>query len=272
MCDGTVVTPEGLIVCRDTGEVLGVEMEHEPRSVWGESSHAMTLDRATHYFVQLKRPKGGILGKQAPDAGRVRQRLEARDVKIVHVLSVLHEMAERLGAPRSVVEDVATALRKLLDSNSAKGLGLDDVECEVATALTVALSNRGMFVPDWLREYCERGETLSRAMKYSQLIPRVTVMPARRTVEATAESLSAEIGLKGVTLAKKLATEAWDLKLKLGFNKGAPSAYARVAVYIVAKLTGAARDGDLKHLKSRLKVNGSVYRWVNKHLAVKVRA
>ena len=122
-----VSTPEGLRVCADTGEVVGVEMEPAERVFDGVLPRYAPLSPSSHNLLEPValewrrdgRPRGlGPGGAVALEARKARRGLRGRfagsEAVAVRAFKLLRRLAGAVGAPRAVVEEASAVLRRLL--------------------------------------------------------------------------------------------------------------------------------------------------------------
>jgi transcription initiation factor TFIIIB Brf1 subunit/transcription initiation factor TFIIB len=245
MCEsGTILTPEGLIVCRDTGEVIGVEMEpSRPDGVFVERP-------SWHAPPSLKPKPGRPRGLRKP-VDRVRPHFLRSDETLVELLTKLHELASRFQISKATVDDAAIVLRKVVSMGASRPLSYD---CLVYVALLVALNARGLRVPEefWREAWKAKCKVLSWATRLQPLLSRSDAPSLRDRVVALVEEKCRKLGVDGdlASLAKKLALEAWDAKVRNGVNRVGLKAIVDTVVYAVLLVHGETEKARKLKLRS----------------------
>jgi transcription initiation factor TFIIIB Brf1 subunit/transcription initiation factor TFIIB len=245
MCEsGTILTPEGLIVCRDTGEVIGVEMEpSRPDGVFVErpSWHALPSLKP-----KPKRPRG--LRKPVD---QVKPHSLPSDKTLVELLTKLHELASRFQIPQTTIDDAAIVLRKVMSMGASRPLSYD---CLVYVALFVALNARGARVPEelWREAWKTKCKVLSWATRLQHLLYRSNAPSLRDRVAAMVEEKCRKLGVNGdlASLAKKLALEAWDAKVRSGVSRIGLKAVVDAVVYAILLVHGETEKARKLKLRS----------------------
>ncbi len=262
MCEGgTILTIEGLIVCRDTGEVMGVEMEHTVP--YGE---AYAVRPSWHAPPSLKPNLVAPRGMRKP-VDWVKPYFLKNERKLVELLQRLHEIAPRFQVPRIVVDDAAVVLRKVLSTRVSRPPSYD---CLVYVALLVALNARGVRVPDelWREAWKAKCKILSWATRLQHLLHRSDAPSLRDRVAVLVEERCRELGVNGdlVSLAKRLALEAWDAKIRSGVSRVGLKALVDAVVYAVLLVYGEIEKAR------KLKPKNVARSLVNRMLVVEVEA
>jgi transcription initiation factor TFIIIB Brf1 subunit/transcription initiation factor TFIIB len=262
MCEGgTILTPEGLIVCRDTGEVIGVEMEHSVP--YGEAY----ADRPSwHVLPSLKPNLAAPRGMKKP-IDWVKLYFLKSERKLVELLQRLHELAPKFQVPQIVVDDAAVVLRKVLSTQAIRPPSYD---CLVYVALLVALNARGVRVPEelWREAWKANCKVLSWATRLQHLLHRSDAPSLRDRIAVLAEERCRKLGVNGdlASLAKKLALEAWDAKVRSGVSKIGLRAAVDAVVYAVLLVHGEVEKAR------KLKPKNAARSLVNSMLVVEVEA
>jgi len=210
MCEGgTILTPEGLIVCRGTGEVIGVEMEPS----W--PADGFFVERPSWHAPPSLKPKPRSPRGLRKPVDRVRPHFLRSDETLVELLTKLRELASRFQIPKATVDDAAVVLRKVVSMGASRPLSYD---CLVYVALLVALNARGLRVPEefWREAWKTKCKVLSWATRLQPLLSRSDAPSLRDRVAALVEEKCRKLGVDGnlASLAKKLALEAWDAKVR----------------------------------------------------------
>jgi transcription initiation factor TFIIIB Brf1 subunit/transcription initiation factor TFIIB len=246
MCEsGTILTPEGLIVCRDAGEVIGVEMEHSVP--YGEAY----ADRPSwHVLPSLKPNLAAPRGMRKP-IDWVKLYFLKSEKKLVELLQRLHELASKFQVPQIVVDDAAVVLRKVLSTHASRPTSYD---CLVYVSLLVALNVRGVRVPEelWREAWKAKCKVLSWATRLQHLLHRSDLPRLRDRVAAMVEEKCRKLGVDGdlASLAKKLAFEAWDAKVRNGVSRIGLKAIVDTVVYAVLLVHGETEKARKLKLRS----------------------
>jgi hypothetical protein len=262
MCEsGTILTPEGLIVCRDTGEVLGVEMEHSVP--YGEAY----ADRPSwHSPPSLKLKLGAPRGMRKP-VDWVKPGFLKSEKKLVEILQRLHELASRFQVPQVVVDDAAVVIRKVLSTHMSRPPSYD---CLVYVSLLVALNARGARVPEelWREAWKTECRVLSWATRFQHLLYRSSAPSLRDRIAAMVEERCRQLGVNGdlAYIAKKLALEAWDAKVRNGVSRVGLKAVVDAVIYAVLLVYGEVEKAR------KLKLKNAARSLVNSMLVVEVEA
>jgi transcription initiation factor TFIIIB Brf1 subunit/transcription initiation factor TFIIB len=259
MCEGTITTPEGLIVCRDTGEVVGVVMEHSVP--FGEAF----ADRPSwHVPPSLKPNLVAPRGMKKP-IDWVKPHFLKSEKKLVELLQRLHEIAPRFQVPQIVVEDAAVVLRKVLSMSRPSSY-----DCLVYVALLVALNARGVRVPDelWRETWKTKCKVLSWATRLQHLLHRSDAPSLRDRIAVMVEERCRKLGVNGdlVALAKRLALEAWDAKVRSGVSRVGLKALVDAVIYAVLLVHGEVEKAR------KLKPKNIARSFINSMLVVEVEA
>jgi hypothetical protein len=245
MCEGTITTPEGLIVCRDTGEVVGVVMEH--RVPFGEAF----ADRPSWHVPSTLKPKPVMPRGMRKPVDYVRPHFLKSDERLVGLLQRLHELAPKFQVPRIVVEDAAVVLRKVLSTHASRPQSYD---CLVYVSLLVALNARGVRVLDelWREAWKTKCKILSWATRLQHLLHRSSVPSLRDRVAILVEERCRQLGVNGdlASLAKRLALEAWDAKVRNGVSRIGLKAIVDTVVYAVLLVHGEVEKARKLKLRS----------------------
>jgi transcription initiation factor TFIIIB Brf1 subunit/transcription initiation factor TFIIB len=262
MCEGgTILTPEGLIVCRDTGEVIGVVMEHSVP--YGEAY----ADRPSWHVLPSMKPNIVAPRGMRKPVSWVKPGFLKSERKLVDLLQRLHELASRFQVPRIVVDDAAVVLRKVLSMQASRPSSYD---CLVYVSLLVALNARGARVPDelWREAWKARCKVLSWATRLQHLLPRSSVPSLRDRIAVMVEERCRELGVNGdlASLAKRLALEAWDVKVRCGVSRVGPKAMVDAIIYAVLLVYGEVEKAR------KLKPKNVARSLVNRMLVVEVEA
>lgn len=233
MCEVTT-TPEGLRVCLDTGEVLGVEFDHHS---YAETPQFEPFTPAVHgLYVDVRRPMGPAIGFSSPGArDRVKtSKFNAREYPLVKVLKFVSEVAGLLELPRIVVHDSAVTLRRLYSSKNAV------TECTVAAVILHSLASRGFSVPPQLYDLfsCSRGEITTEAYRLQRMLgltfKRASLLEA---LEGKVEELCAAVNCGDAELARRFVRRLYEVDRLLVQSFTMPT-LARAAVYLAARLRG----------------------------------
>ena len=261
MCEGTITTPEGLIVCRDTGEVVGVVMEHTVP--FGEAF----ADRPSWHMPSTLKPKPVTPKGMRKPVDWVKPHFLRSDERLVELLQRLHELAPRFQVPRIVVDDAAVVLRKVLSARVSRPPSYD---CLVYVSLLVALNVRGARVPEelWREAWKANCKVLSWATRLQHLLHRSSVPSLRDRVAVLIEERCRELGVNGdlASLAKRLALEAWDAKIRSGATKVGLKALVDAVMYAVLLVHGEVEKAR------KLKLRNAARSLVNRMLVVEVEA
>jgi hypothetical protein len=246
MCEGgTILTPEGLIVCRDTGEVIGVEMEHSVP--FGE---VFAVRPSWHVLPSLKPNLAAPRGMKKP-IDWVKPSFLKNEKKLVELLQRLHELASKFQVPQTVVDDAAVVLRKVWSTHASRPSSYD---CLVYVSLLVALNTRGLRVPEefWREAWKTKCKVLSWATRLQSLLHRSNAPSLRDRVVAMVEEKCRQLGVDGdlASLAKRLALEAWDAKVRNGVSRVGLKAIVDTVVYAVLLVHGGAEKARKLKLRS----------------------
>jgi len=234
MCEVTT-TPEGLRVCLDTGEVLGVEFDHHS---YTETPQFEPFTPAVHgLYVNVKRPMGPARGFSSPGArDRVKtSKFNAREYPLVKVLKFVSEVAGLLELPSIVVYDSAVTLRRLYSSKNAVS------ECSVAAVILHSLASRGFSVPHQFYGLfdCSRGEVTSELYRLQRVLgltfKRASLLEA---LEGKVEELCVATGCGDAELARRFVRRLYEVDRLLVQSFTVPT-LAQAAVYLAARLRGA---------------------------------
>jgi len=233
MCD-VDRTPEGLLVCRDTGEVLGVEFDHHS---YHETPQFEPFTPAVHgLYVNVRRPMGPARGFSSPGArDRVKtSKFNAREYPLVKVLKFVSEVAGLLELPSIVVYDSAITLRKLYSSKNAVS------ECTVAAVILHSLASRGFSVPHQLYDLfdCSRGEVTSELYRLQRVLGSSTKRASLlEALEGKVEELCAATGCGDAELARRFVRRLYEVD-KMFVQSFTVPTLAQAAVYLAARLRG----------------------------------
>jgi transcription initiation factor TFIIIB Brf1 subunit/transcription initiation factor TFIIB len=243
MCEsGTILTPEGLIVCRDTGEVIGVEME---------PSSGVFVERPSWHVPPSLKPKPERPRGLRKPLDRVRPHFLRSDKTLVELLTKLHELASRFQIPQTTIDDAAIVLRKVMSMGASRPSSYD---CLVYVALFVALNARGARVPEelWREAWKTKCKVLSWATRLQSLLHRSNAPSLRDRVATMVEEKCRQLGVDGdlASLAKKLALEAWDAKVRNGASRIGLKAVVDTVVYAVLLVHGETEKARKLKLRS----------------------
>jgi transcription initiation factor TFIIIB Brf1 subunit/transcription initiation factor TFIIB len=209
-----VSTPEGLRVCADTGEVVGVEMEPAERvfddvlpryAPLSLSSHSL-LEPVVLEWRRDGRPRGlgpgGAVALEARKARRgLRGRFAGREAVAVRAFKLLRQLAGAVGAPRAAVEEASAVLRRLLARGGGGLLARAGLECAVAGALVAAMEARGFhYSPSEVAGAAgvewKCVADIARCLELRRLAPRrVAVLPMRERVAGHVARIASGLGL-----------------------------------------------------------------------------
>jgi len=233
MCEVTT-TPEGLRVCLDTGEVLGVEFDHHS---YHENPHHEPFTPAIHgLFVDVRRPMGPARGFSSPGArDRVKtSKFNAREYALVKILKFVSEVAGLLELPPIVVYDSAVTLRRLYSSKNVVS------ECTIAAVILHSLASRGFSVPHQFYDLfdCSRGEVTSELYRLQRVLgltfKRASLL---EVLEGKVEEFCAAVNCGDAELARRFVRRLYEVDRLLVQSFTVPT-LARAAVYLAARLRG----------------------------------
>jgi transcription initiation factor TFIIIB Brf1 subunit/transcription initiation factor TFIIB len=247
-------TPEGLRVCVDTGEVVGVDMDPVERVFDGELPRYAPLNLSSHNLLEPVglsrrrdgRPRGlGAGGAVALEASRVRRGLRGRlagSETAIRAFGLLRHLAGVLGVPGVAVDDASAVLRRIL-SGGRREL-LSNLECTVAGALVAAMEARGFhYSPSEVSEAAgvewKCVADAARRVELQRLAPRrVAVLPMRERVAGHVARIASGPGL-GREVAE-LAMRLYDEYVGVHGPRlpGLPESVAASLVHIAAKILG----------------------------------
>jgi transcription initiation factor TFIIIB Brf1 subunit/transcription initiation factor TFIIB len=208
-----VLTPEGLRVCADTGEVVGVEMEPAERVFDDVLPRYAPLNPSAHNLLEPValewrrdgKPRGfGPGGAVALEARKARRGLRGRlayyEAVAVRAFKLLRQLAGAVGAPRVAVEEASAVLRRVLSGGVRLGL-LARLECVVAGALVAAMEARGFhYSPSEVAGAAgvewKCVADVARSLELRRLAPRrVAVLPMRERVAGHVARIASGLGL-----------------------------------------------------------------------------
>jgi len=252
-------TPEGLRVCADTGEVLGVEMEPYERVFDGGLPRYAPLNPSVHSLLEPVtlswrgdgRPRGmGAGGAVAAEASRVRRGLRGRlagSETAIRAFGLLRHLAGVLGVPGAAVGDASAVLRRIL-AGGRRDL-LSSLECAVAGALVAAMEARGFhYSPSEVSEAAGAGwkcvADAARRIELGLLAPRrAGALTLRERIAGHVDRLASRLGLgRGVAeLAMKIYDE--HVRARGAPPPGLPENTARILVHVAAKILDPGRAG-----------------------------
>jgi transcription initiation factor TFIIIB Brf1 subunit/transcription initiation factor TFIIB len=238
-------TVEGLIVCKETGDVIGVEMTEEQ---FGSPEFTVVytptaVDIPILLINRGDKPRGF---SRAPDK-TPRQTLGRSDAVLAEKLRKLKHLAGSLEAPRKVVLRAAEIVRK---AHSRRVPKMDD--CTIAAALLIAYNLSKLSPPVSLLEFQGCMDESSGSTPTFKLFSRVLYLAERLNLGLhvlssddklkfyTAEA-AREIGLESreaVEIAMSLAVKLW--RMRVG---GVIPSVSTVSALIVAKALGVKRRG-----------------------------
>lgn len=252
-----VSTPEGLRVCADTGEVVGVEMEPAERVFDGVLPRYAPLSPSSHNLLEPValewrrdgRPRGlGPGGAVALEARKARRGLRGRfagsEAVAVRAFKLLRRLAGAVGAPRAVVEEASAVLRRLLAGGGGGLLARAGLECAVAGALVAAMEARGLYYsPSEVAEAAgvewKCVADAARRLELRRLTPRrVAVLPMRERVAGHVARIASGLGL-GREVAE-LAMRIYDEYAGVHGPRlpSLPESTAAGLVHLAAKILG----------------------------------
>ncbi len=279
-----VSTPEGLRVCADTGEVVGVEMEPAERVFDDVLPRYAPLSPGSHNLLEPValewrrdgKPRGlGPGGAVALETRRARRglrgRFAGREAAAVRAFKLLRQLAGAVGAPRVVVEEASATLRRLLAGGGGGLLARAGLECVVAGALVAAMEARGFHYS--LSEVSEAAGVgwkcvadAARRLELRRLAPRrAAVLPMRERVAGHAARIASRLGL-GREVAE-LAMRIYDEYVRAHGPRlpSLPENTAAGLVRLAAKILGL--EGTVAE-----RVAAKAYRRLAEGLVIVVRA
>jgi transcription initiation factor TFIIIB Brf1 subunit/transcription initiation factor TFIIB len=187
--------------------------------------------------------------------------------KLVELLQRLHELASKFQVPQIVVDDAAVVLRKVLSMYASRPPSYD---CLVYVSLLVALNTRGLRVPEelWREAWKAHCKVLSWATRLQHLLYRSDAPSLRDRIAVMVEERCRQLGVNGdlASLAKRLALEAWDAKVRSGVSRIGLKAVVDAVVYAVLLVHGETEKAR------KLKPKNAARSLVNKMLVVEVEA
>jgi transcription initiation factor TFIIIB Brf1 subunit/transcription initiation factor TFIIB len=209
-----VSTPEGLRVCADTGEVVGVEMEPAERVFDDVLPRYAPLSPSSHNLLEPValewrrdgRPRGlgpgGAVALEARKARRgLRGRFAGREAVVVRAFKLLRQLAGAMGAPRAAVEEASAALRRMLAGGGGGLLARAGLECAMAGALVAAMEARGFhYSPSEVAGAAgvewKCVADAARLLELRRLAPRrAAVLPMRERVAGHVARIASGLGL-----------------------------------------------------------------------------
>jgi transcription initiation factor TFIIIB Brf1 subunit/transcription initiation factor TFIIB len=252
-----VSTPEGLRVCADTGEVVGVEMEPAERVFDDVLPRYAPLSPSSHNLLEPValewrrdgRPRGfgpgGVVALEARKARRgLRGRFAGYEAVAVRAFRLLRQLAGAVGAPRVAVEEASAVLRRLLSGGGGGLLVRAGLECAVAGALVAAMEARGFhYSPSEVAgaagvEWKCMADA-ARHLELRRLAPRRTaVLPMRERVAGHVARIASGLGL-GREVAE-LAMRIYDEYVRVHGPRlpSLPENAAAGLVHLVARILG----------------------------------
>jgi transcription initiation factor TFIIIB Brf1 subunit/transcription initiation factor TFIIB len=252
-----VSTPEGLRVCADTGEVVGVEMDPVERVFDGVLPRYAPLSPGSHNLLEPValewrgdgRPRGlGPDGAVALEARKVRRGLRGRIAKseavAVRAFKLLRHLAGAVGAPRVAVEEASAVLRRLFSGGGGGLLARAGLECAVAGALVAAMEARGFhYSPSEVAGAAgvewKCVADVARSLELRRLAPRRTaVLPMRERVAGHVARIASGPGL-GREVAE-LAMRIYDEYARVHGPRlpSLPESTAAGLVHLAARILG----------------------------------
>jgi transcription initiation factor TFIIIB Brf1 subunit/transcription initiation factor TFIIB len=239
MCDQTK-TPEGLLVCRDTGEVLGVDFEEDwPGSPSSTVVYPPGYIRAPTFVPS---PSGKPRGFRKLKDKIMRRTLSGVELLLYRRLKRLMNIASYLGVNKKVTSK-AIELLSALHSKGVRRM----TECDLAAVLLIAHNLYGLNPPVSLVEFQQCGDPEKGVNPMSKLLARAIAISERLGVSLKVpsaeerlrffvEEYARELGIKdqhSIEVAKSLALKFWRLRAH-----GVVTTVAYCAAYIVAKAIG----------------------------------
>jgi len=239
MCN-QVVTPEGLAVCRDTGEVVGAVFDQYDDF---DSPQYEPFSPAIHgLVVDVKRPAGKLRGTPSPGArDRVKAlKVSSRDYTLVKALKRVSELASLLELPRIAVYDASTVVKRIISSNVVKGVS----DCTLVASLLYALKSRGFHAPLELFDVTECPKrvvfselyNIQRALGLSP--PQDRQVSLVEVINRKVEELCARAGCGDAELAKKLVRKLYETDKSI-VQSHTVETVAKAAVYLASRLRGS---------------------------------
>jgi transcription initiation factor TFIIIB Brf1 subunit/transcription initiation factor TFIIB len=239
MCEQTK-TPEGLLVCKDSGEVVGVDFEEDwPGSPSGTVVYPPGYIRAP---AVVPSPGGKPRGLRKLKDKILRRTLSKEEQLLYRRLKRLVNIASSLEVNKKVLSK-AIEMVSALHSKGVRRM----TECDLAAVLLLAHNFYGLNPPVPLVEFQQcgdpekhinpQGKLFRRAMIISEKLGLTLRVPsAEERLRFFVEEYAREIGLRdqrAIEVAKSLALKLWRLRAY-----GVITTVAYCSAYIVARATG----------------------------------
>ena len=239
MCEQTK-TPEGLLVCRDTGEVVGVDFEED----W-HGSPSGTVVYPPGYIrapAVVPSPSWKPRGLRKLKDKITRRTLSKGEYLLYRRIKKLVNIASSFEVQKKVLSK-AIEMVSTLHSKGVRRM----TECDLAAVLLIAHNLYGLNPPVSLVEFQQcgdlekgvnpKGKLLARAIAISEKLGVSLKVPsAEERLRFFVEEYARDLGIKDqhtIEVAKSLALKLWRLRAH-----GVVTTVAYCSAYIVARATG----------------------------------